>query len=67
MKAPTLVVMGQLDPDFPDSKAEADWIAGRLNAQVLMVPEAGRYPQSEQPTLVMPAIVSFLAQAHHRA
>jgi len=26
--APTLVVMGELDPDFADPRAEAEWIAG---------------------------------------
>jgi hypothetical protein len=25
--SPTLVVMGEQDPDFPDPRAEADWIA----------------------------------------
>lgn len=25
---PVLVVMGEQDPDFPDPKAEAEWIAG---------------------------------------
>src|SRR4051794_28847110 len=34
---PTLVVMGEQDPDFRDPAAEAAWIAGRLPAEVLMV------------------------------
>jgi pimeloyl-ACP methyl ester carboxylesterase len=61
--APALVVMGEQDPDFPDPKAEADWIASALNGSVVMVPEAGHYPQSQQPELVAAAIVSFLAEA----
>jgi pimeloyl-ACP methyl ester carboxylesterase len=64
--APTLVVMGEQDPDFPDPKAEADWIASALRGTVLMVPEAGHYPQAQQPELVATAIVSFLAQAVRR-
>jgi len=61
--APVLVVMGEQDPDFPDPKVEADWIAATLNGVVVMVPEAGHYPQSQQPELVAAAIVSFLAEA----
>jgi pimeloyl-ACP methyl ester carboxylesterase len=48
--APALVVMGEQDPDFRDPRAEADWIARALRGQVVMVPEAGHYPQSQRPT-----------------
>ena len=58
--APVLVVMGELDPDFPRPTEEAGWIEGQLNAEVLLVPEAGHYPQSQQPQLVNPAVVAFL-------
>ncbi|HEX3678082.1 MAG TPA: alpha/beta hydrolase [Galbitalea sp.] len=57
---PVLVVMGELDPDFPKPAAEAAWIGRQLDADVLMVPEAGHYPQSQQPELVGPAILGFL-------
>jgi pimeloyl-ACP methyl ester carboxylesterase len=63
VSAPTLVVMGERDPDFPDPRAEADWIAATLHGTVLMVDEAAHYPQSQQPELVAVAIVSFLAEA----
>lgn len=33
VSAPTLVVMGEQDPDFPDPRAEADWIAQTLTAR----------------------------------
>ena len=62
---PVLVVMGELDPDFPRPVDEAAWIAQQLRAEVLMVPEAGHYPQSQQPEIVNPAIVAFLGA--HRA
>jgi pimeloyl-ACP methyl ester carboxylesterase len=65
--APTLVVMGELDPDFPKPADEAQWIAGRLDAKVLMVPDAGHYPQSQRPDLVNPAVIDFLASVTHRA
>jgi pimeloyl-ACP methyl ester carboxylesterase len=58
--APTLVVMGERDPDFPDPQAEADWIGETLHAEVVMVPEAGHYPQSQQPEITTDAIRRFL-------
>ena len=58
--APTLVVMGDRDPDFPDPRAEAAFIAGRLRAEVVMVPGAGHYPHAEYPEVVTPAILGFL-------
>jgi pimeloyl-ACP methyl ester carboxylesterase len=60
IRAPALVVMGEHDPDFPDPAAEARLIGDRLGAQVLIVPEAGHYPQAEYPEVVGPAIVAFL-------
>jgi pimeloyl-ACP methyl ester carboxylesterase len=60
VKAPVLVVMGEIDPDFPKPAAEAAWIAQQLDAAVLMVPEAGHYPQSQRPDLVNPAVIAFL-------
>ena len=57
--APTLVVMGDKDPDFPDPKAEANWIAQTLRGEVVMVPEAGHYPQSQRPDITTDAILRF--------
>ena len=61
VSAPTLVVMGELDPDFPRPAEEAGWISERLSAPVVMVEEAGHYPQSQRPDVVAPAVASFLA------
>jgi pimeloyl-ACP methyl ester carboxylesterase len=52
--------MGERDPDFPDPSEEATWIAEALDASVVMVPEAGHYPQSQQPELTTAAVLSFL-------
>jgi pimeloyl-ACP methyl ester carboxylesterase len=52
--------MGELDPDFRDPRAEAEWIADRLDGTVVMVPESGHYPQSQRPDLVVPAVLDFL-------
>jgi pimeloyl-ACP methyl ester carboxylesterase len=60
---PTLVVMGERDPDFPDPAAEARLIAARLAGGVLLVPEGGHYPHAECPELVNPALVDFLRAA----
>jgi pimeloyl-ACP methyl ester carboxylesterase len=65
--APALVVMGEQDPDFPDPRAEADWIARALRAQVLMVPEAGHYPQSQRPGITTGAVLRFLGSVNGRA
>lgn len=53
---------GERDPDFPDPAQEAAWIGRKLRAGVVMVPEAGHYPQSQQPELVAGAITSFMAE-----
>lgn len=58
--APTLVIMGEKDPDFKDPAAEAAFIGDALNAKVVMVPEAGHYPQAQQPTITADAILSFV-------
>jgi pimeloyl-ACP methyl ester carboxylesterase len=65
--APALIVMGQQDPDFPDPAGEAGWIAQTMHAQVVMVPEAGHYPQSQRPDITTAAVLRFLATAHSRA
>ncbi|MGB7817657.1 MAG: alpha/beta hydrolase [Ornithinibacter sp.] len=65
--APTLVVMGEQDPDFPDPRVEAEWIADTLGGRTLMVADAGHYPQSQQPDLVADAVTGFLAEAAPRA
>ena len=65
--APVLVVMGEQNPDFPDPRAEADWVARALHAQVVMVPEAGHYPQSQRPGITTGAVLRFLESVKGRA
>jgi pimeloyl-ACP methyl ester carboxylesterase len=60
VSAPTLVLMGEKDPDFPDPKAEADWIGDALSAEVVMVPDAGHYPQSQRPDITTDAVLHFM-------
>jgi pimeloyl-ACP methyl ester carboxylesterase len=67
VSAPTLVVMGAQDPDFPNPQLEAEWIADTLHGTVVMVAEAGHYPQSQQPEQTADAVLSFLASVHANA
>lgn len=67
VKTPTLVVMGELDKDFGDPAAEAAWVAGQLDGEVLMVPEAGHYPHAQRADLVVPAVTDFARRVTARA
>jgi pimeloyl-ACP methyl ester carboxylesterase len=67
VRAPTLVVMGDQDPDFKDPAAEAAWIGDRVNGEVVMVPATGHYPQSQRPDLVNAALLPFLGRVTGRA
>ena len=62
-----LVVMGERDPDFKDPAAEATWIGETLRGEVVMVPDAGHYPQSQQPELTASAVLDFLTRVHTSA
>jgi pimeloyl-ACP methyl ester carboxylesterase len=57
--APSLVVMGSKDADFPDPAAEAAWIAERLGGDVHLVEGAGHYPHVEEADAVAARIVDF--------
>lgn len=57
--APMLAFVGDLDPDYADPAAEADWIAS-LGAEVVRLAECGHYPQAQRPDAVVPATLAFL-------
>ena len=59
--------MGEKDPDFADPKAEAAWIGQSMHGEVVMVPDAGHYPQSQQPEQTSKAVVDFLGTLGDRA
>jgi pimeloyl-ACP methyl ester carboxylesterase len=67
VSAPVLVVMGENDPDFKNPRGEAEWIAETLHGTAVLVPEAGHYPQSQQPAVVASAVLAFLADVTARA
>jgi len=57
--APSLVIMGSGDVDWPDPEAEARWVASRLGSDVLMLDGAGHHPHVEYPQEVAHAVVAF--------
>ena len=65
--APTLVLMGANDPDFPSPEREAEWIASALGGETVMIDNAGHYPHSQQPEATSTAILRFLAEGNARA
>lgn len=65
--SPTLVVMGDKDPDFPDAKGEADWISRTVSGSTVMIENAGHYPQSQQPEHTSAAIIEFLGPVLNHA
>lgn len=65
--SPTLVVMGDKDPDFPDPKGEADWISRTVGGTTVMIENAGHYPQSQQPERTSAAIIEFLGTVPNHA
>jgi pimeloyl-ACP methyl ester carboxylesterase len=67
VRTPVLIVMGDKDPDFPDPKAEAAWIAETLHGTLELVQEAGHYPQSQQPEVTTAAVLRFLTTLGDRA
>jgi pimeloyl-ACP methyl ester carboxylesterase len=57
--APSLVIMGSGDVDWPDPEAEARWIASQLGSELLLLEGAGHHPHVEYPHEVAQAVVAF--------
>lgn len=69
VRCPALIVMGSLDPDWPDSEAEATAIVDLLPGGIgryVMIEGAGHYPQAQFPEQVASAVIPFLEE-HARA
>jgi pimeloyl-ACP methyl ester carboxylesterase len=69
IRCPALVVMGTLDPDWPDPRAEAEGIVAAMPAglgSIAMIEGAGHYPQTQFPDQVAAVILPFLTE-HARA
>jgi pimeloyl-ACP methyl ester carboxylesterase len=66
---PALVIMGTLDPDFADPRAEGDAVVAAMPAglgTVAMVDGAGHYPHAQCPGEVAALTIPFLKE-HARA
>src|SRR5215471_8956272 len=66
---PALIIMGMLDPDFADPRAEADAIVAAMPSgvgTVAMVDGAGHYPHAQSPDAVAALVIPFLKE-HARA
>ncbi|MFE5307644.1 alpha/beta fold hydrolase [Isoptericola sp. NPDC056605] len=61
VEAPSLVVVGELDPDYKDAGAELARMRDALGGQELLVPGVGHYPQHQAPEVVTPAVLEFVA------
>ncbi len=57
---PSLVVIGELDPDYKDPAAELARATAALDAEGLLVADAAHYPQHQAPDVVVPAVLAFL-------
>jgi pimeloyl-ACP methyl ester carboxylesterase len=70
VKAPSLVIMGSLDPDFKiaafgSPEAEAQRVGASLHGAVQMITGAGHYPHAEMPEVTGPMILSLLETLRH--
>jgi pimeloyl-ACP methyl ester carboxylesterase len=63
VKAPTLVIMGTKDPDFPDPAAEGRSVAEQAGGKLELIEGAGHYPQTEMPEKTSPIVMDFLMGA----
>lgn len=59
---PALIVMGSRDPDFIDAVEEARMLAGKLNADTVIIDGAGHYPHTEMSEQVAPRLLLFLGE-----
>ncbi len=69
VQAPTLIVMGSKDPDFPNPAEEAKRTMGALHNAALtdihLIEGAGHYPHAEMPEQVQSVVIAFLRQVKH--
>jgi len=63
VRCPALVIMGTLDPDFPDPRAEGEAIAAAMPpglGTLAMIDGAGHYPHAQFPDEVAALVTGFL-------
>lgn len=60
VSAPSLVIMGAKDPDFPDPAEEGRAVAELTGGTLALIEGAGHYPQTEMPEKTTPVVMEFL-------
>ncbi|MDF1522584.1 MAG: alpha/beta hydrolase [Trueperaceae bacterium] len=59
VRAPSLVLMGTADPDFPDPMAEARAIADAMRGRAEALDGVGHYPHLEVPSAMAERVAAF--------
>jgi pimeloyl-ACP methyl ester carboxylesterase len=65
VRCPALIIMGSLDPDFADPRAEGDAIVAAMPSglgTVAMIDGAGHYPHAQSPDQVAALVIPFLKE-----
>jgi pimeloyl-ACP methyl ester carboxylesterase len=65
VRCPALIIMGTLDPDFADPRAEGEAIVAAMPSglgTVAMVDGAGHYPHAQSPGEVAALVIPFLKE-----
>ena len=65
VRCAALIIMGSLDPDFADPRAEGDAIVAAMPSglgTVAMVDGAGHYPHAQSPDQVAALMIPFLKE-----
>jgi len=65
IRCPALVIMGTLDPDFADPRAEGEAIVAAMPSglgTIAMVDGAGHYPHAQSPDEVAALVIPFLKE-----
>jgi pimeloyl-ACP methyl ester carboxylesterase len=65
VRCPALIIMGSLDPDFADPRAEGDAIVAAMPSglgTVAIVDGAGHYPHAQSPDQVAALVIPFLKE-----
>jgi pimeloyl-ACP methyl ester carboxylesterase len=58
--APSLTIIGSVDPDFRDPAAELAFAAEALHGETLLVEDVAHYPHAARPEIVTPRVLSFV-------
>ena len=65
VRCPALIIMGTLDPDFADPRAEGDAIVAAMPSElgtIAMVGGAGHYPHAQSPDQAAALVIPFLKE-----